>query len=529
MPYVLASRPGSLPDGNRYLVLVAVPFDDVSARMAEALDVELAMRPSILLRARAQDPWDGLPDRPAADDESPEGVGDPVAAVSDALGEPLLDDRGHHAAEDLHAEEDDTSGAASLSLRLGLSDGGGGVPASTLLDVTVMDLASGQPLGTDAGGLPLVQLDFSAVDFIRDRAAGGRMEGILWQGIQILTITLGVMVLVAIAIGVGLTASVTRAVSALHRGTERIRGGALDHRINVRSRDQLGALADSFNQMTDSVAGLLREKADHERLEHEMAIAAEVQKHMLPEGFPTIPGLEGAARCVMAKQVGGDLYDFIPVGTNRLAILLGDVSGKGVSAALVMSNVVSAARSLLSGSDTPGPAALLTRLNRILHRTTSAETFVTLFYAEYDLRTGNLRYANAGHDWPFILSPEGEVLMELEASGLMLGALGDTVLEEREVVLAPGQVLVAYSDGLVDTINQDDEPFGVHRVRDAIRVHLEEPVGQMVDALVSRLQEFRGDAEEVDDVTMVVVRRVTRPGDVDPDRAGDPVPEEATA
>jgi len=507
MPYVLGTRTGGLDDGRRYLVLVAVPFDDVSREMARSLGVELAMRPSSVLRIRAKAPWSRLPDRPARTgvDGSTRIEDDPLGAVARALEE------GGDELPAANAEAD--TGEASLSLQFGFSSGERRVPASTLLDVAVTDLGTGASLGDGDGGLPLVQLDFSAIDFVQDRVAGGQVESFLWQGIQILSITLGVMVLVAIALGVGLTSSVTRAVNALHRGTERIRGGALDHRIQVRSRDQLGALADSFNQMTDSVTGLLREKAAHERLEHEMAIAADVQRNMLPEGFPSIPGLEGAARCIMAKQVGGDLYDFIRFGPDRLGILLGDVSGKGVSAALVMSNVVSAARSLLSGSETPGPAALLSRLNDILHRTTSAETFVTLFYAEYDLRTGNLRYANAGHDWPFVVTPDGEMGGELEASALMLGALGDTPVEERELVLEPGQVLIAYSDGLVDTVNASDEPFELHRVHEAIRPHLTRSPSRIVDAIVDRLQAFRGEAEEIDDVTLVVLKRVARPGD----------------
>lgn len=514
MPYVLGSRTGTLDDGHRYLVLVAVPFDDVSRDMAATLGVDLAMRPSSMLRLRARQAWPRLPDRPVGavvqGDEGGRGD-DPLDAVARALEE---------GGDDLPGIDGEADSTASLSLQFGFSSGERRVPASALLDIAVIDLGSGESLGDGNGGLdglPLVQLDFSTVDFVADRVTGGQVESFLWQGIQILSITLGVMVLVAIAIGVGLTSSVTRAVNALHRGTERIGAGALDHRIQVRSRDQLGAMADSFNQMTASVTGLLRERADHERLEHEMAIAADVQHNMLPEGFPTIPGLEGAARCIMAKQVGGDLYDFIPIGPDRLGILLGDVSGKGVSAALVMSNVVSAARSLLSGSDTPGPAALLTRLNGILHRTTSPETFVTLFYAEYDLRTGNLRYANAGHDWPFVITSDGEMQIELEASGLMLGALGDSEVSERELALRPGQILVAYSDGLVDTVNAADEPFELRRVHEAIRPHLGESPARIVDAIVERLRAFRGDAEEIDDVTLVVLRRVSRPGDPDPD------------
>jgi sigma-B regulation protein RsbU (phosphoserine phosphatase) len=214
----------------------------------------------------------------------------------------------------------------------------------------------------------------------------------------------------------------------------------------------------------------------------------------------------------MAKEVGGDFYDFITITPQRVGFAIGDVSGKGVSAALVMSNVMSSLRSLLAAEPSRGPADLLVQLNKVLHRATAADRFVTLFYAEYDLATASLRYANAGHDWPMVVSPEGHLVLDLESSGLMLGALPEVHLTEHEIKLEPGDVVVAYSDGLVDTMNESGEPFDRERAQAVIADRIGESPSRLVEAVSARLREWQGRAEDVDDVTIVVLKRVALPG-----------------
>lgn len=359
---------------------------------------------------------------------------------------------------------------------------------------------------------PLYSFSFTVRDYIRARAGAGVLGSVAGQVAKWTAIVFAGMIVVAVLIGIGLTSSVTRAVNALHKGTRRVAEGNLDHRIRVRSKDQLGALAASFNEMSESVSTLLETKAEKERLDHEMQIAAQVQQNMLPTEFPSIPGLDGAATSVMAKHVGGDLYDFIRIGPNRVAIVIGDVSGKGVSAALVMSNVISAIRSMLTGEDSTGPADVMIHLNDLIYRTTAPDCFVTMFYAEYDMRTGTLTFANAGHDWPMVVSRAGDDVVDLPAGGVMLGAFPDLSVDEKTLSLSPGDVIVAYSDGLVDTVDAGDRPFERERVRDVVTMNAGAKPAAIVQALEAANRRWRGEAPEVDDVTIVVLKRVPLPG-----------------
>ncbi len=482
---MIGSRPGRLNDGRAYLSLVMRPFDDSVAR--EVADATGA-RASIWL-----------------------GGYDLVRRTGDEERELTVDigrdrDVGVSVRRLSEDEQDPESDVAETVEDWSLFN--------SAMFVNIVDFRSGGAI-LDGGAvqqIPVLRLHVEGIEFLRDRFLGGENADVVRIAIILTAALLLGLMIIAVVIGVTLTASVTRAINALHRGTRRIAAGDLDHRIHVKSRDQLGALAQSFNEMTDSVTNLLEERTERQALENEMSIAADVQRTMLPKAFPSVPGLEGAAACIMAKHVGGDLYDFIPIGPGRVGILIGDVSGKGVSAALVMSNAVSAVRSFVTLDEPSSPARLLERLNAVLHRSTAPDCFVTMFYAEYDMHTGCLRYANAGHDWPIVFNSRGEVTAELEASGVMLGALPGVSLEDREIALAPGDVVVAYSDGLVDTVNPKDEPFAIERVKAALRPVIRQTPSRMVEALSGALRAFQGDAPEVDDVTMIVLKRLALPG-----------------
>lgn len=472
---ITALRPGELGDGRPFLTMVVEPLGD---RVAERVHERTGI---VATRVDAE----------ALIRRSHEAVVDTLPTTLDG-------------------DADDDGDGTSLSMSIS-HDG-----ATSMLTARVVDWQSGELI--DLGDaetfqiVPIYSLEFGLRDYLRTHFGETGQGGMMWLLTKVLGITSLAMMVLATIIGVVLTVSVTRAVNALHRGTKRVAAGDLDHRIEVKSKDQLGALAASFNDMTTSVKRLLDEKKEKDRLVHEMEIAAEVQNTMLPRRFPTIPGLDGAARCMMAKEVGGDFYDFVPISPTRIGLAIGDVSGKGVSAALVMSNVMSSLRSLLKSDPLRGPADLLVQLNEILYNATAPDRFVTLFYAEYDLTSASLRYANAGHDWPMVVSPEGQLVLDLESSGLMLGALPRIQLTEREITLEPGDVVVAYSDGLVDTVNEEDEPFERERAQAVIAGHIEETPERVVEALAGALNEWQGGAEDVDDVTLIVLKRVALPG-----------------
>ncbi len=216
----------------------------------------------------------------------------------------------------------------------------------------------------------------------------------------------------ALATGVVLTRAITTSVDSLYLATQHAQSGDLSFRVRVQQRDQLGALGESFNSMMRSVGTLIEEQRQRHRLENELSIAREVQTQLFPHELPSVPGVELAAICRPARMVSGDYYDFIRIGPTRLAIALADISGKGISAALLMASLQAALHSELlreghfsPGEETlpPNTSEIVAHLNRHLYLSTSDERYATLFFAVYDTETRQLSYTNAGHLPPFYI------------------------------------------------------------------------------------------------------------------------------
>ena len=251
-------------------------------------------------------------------------------------------------------------------------------------------------------------------------------------------------------------------------------------------------------------ARLLEEEQALLRIQDELRLAYEIQIQLLPTTTPRINGYDIAGKAIPAKEVGGDYFDFIVIDNNRLAFCLGDVSGKGMPAALLMSTLQAAVRTqtmLHTAVDD-----CLRRMNTLLFRCTIAEKFATLFYAVLDTRTHELRYANAGHHYPFLFS-DGEDHTELSSTGIVLGVFESTSFTERILTFESGDVLVAYSDGITDAVNVKDEEFGEHRLIEVIMRNRSETAGKLVDAIVKAVQLHSGDAPQMDDMTLLVIRR----------------------
>ncbi len=242
-----------------------------------------------------------------------------------------------------------------------------------------------------------------------------------------------VLELAALATGVVLTRTITRAVGDLYDATLRVRRGDFTHRIRVQQSDQLGALGESFNEMTTSVAELIQEQRQRQRLENELSIAREVQEQLFPRELPELPGLQLAAICRPARTVSGDYYDFIRLSPTRLGIALADISGKGISAALLMASLQASLRSNAALSELTdhaghtghdghsGTAELVERLNQHLFRNTSDDRYATFFYAVYDCEEKSLTYTNAGHLAPFFVNA-GHV-QQLDEGGTVVGLI----------------------------------------------------------------------------------------------------------
>lgn len=337
-------------------------------------------------------------------------------------------------------------------------------------------------------------------------------------GVLFLLIEMGSLV-----VGVRLTASITGAVNDLYEGTERVNRGDFSYRIPVRSRDQLSGLAESFNTMTVSLERLIQESKEKERLQSELEIASQVQRQLFPKQLPSMRGLELAGICRPARVVSGDYYDFMAFDDNRLALAIGDIAGKGISAALVMAGIQSALHAQLhqarSDRAAPGdmlpvhsmspgmsPNKLVSQLNRQLCESTSASTFATFFYATYDDTNGQLTYTNAGHLPPLVVGKNGA--RRLDRGGLVLGIMPEAAYEQEAVHLHPGELLVLYTDGITEPENSYGGEFGEDRLLDLILKLRDRTPREVAQAILQAVEEWTDSPEAADDMTLLVARRL---------------------
>jgi sigma-B regulation protein RsbU (phosphoserine phosphatase) len=308
----------------------------------------------------------------------------------------------------------------------------------------------------------------------------------------------------AFATGTVLTRTITRWVADLYDATLHVRRGDFSHRVRVTKRDQLGALGESFNDMTSSISELIEGERERQRLENEVAIAHEVQQQLFPRVLPAVPGLDLAAICRPARGVSGDYYDFIQLGPARVAIALADISGKGIFAALLMASLQAALRSIAALDDQCNTADLVSRLNGHLFRNTSDDRYATLFYAIYDGDAKTLTYTNAGHPAPFFLC-DGSV-QSLDEGGTVLGLFEDPAYQQRTIHISHGSLLVVFSDGLVEPESVYGDEFGIGRLKaETLRQRgLQPPL--LAESLIDAAERWSGTAEQADDMTVVIAR-----------------------
>src|ERR1700733_2568 len=312
--------------------------------------------------------------------------------------------------------------------------------------------------------------------------------------------------LAALITGISMTRTITTAIADLYQATQYVQSGDLTHRVRVDRRDQLGVLGESFNLMTGSISGLIEEQKQRQRLENEISIAREVQDQLFPKRLPSVPGVEVEAICKAARSVSGDYYDFIQLTPTHIAVAIADISGKGISAALLMASLQAALRSqlLMSGSEHLGTDELVSRLNKHLVRNTADDRFATFFICVYDSATRTLRYTNAGHLPSFLLSQNNAV--RLDKGGMVLGVYEDCTYEENSLMVPRDAMLVGYSDGLVEPENVYGEEFGIRRLQEAaVRGQASTP-SSVALSLMTAAEEWAGSAEQVDDMTVIVAR-----------------------
>jgi sigma-B regulation protein RsbU (phosphoserine phosphatase) len=243
---------------------------------------------------------------------------------------------------------------------------------------------------------------------------------------------------------------------------------------------------------------------EKERLEREMEIAGEVQRGILPKSFPDVPGLSFGARYLPTREVGGDFYDAFTLGGDQVGLIIADVSGKSVHAAILMA--VTRALMLALAHVSRSPRQTLLDVHDLLLHASSADMFVTAFYGVLDARKRELCYARAGHDRPILYRGRTGEISLLEGHGRFLGMIGGLDLEERSVQLWPGDLLVLYSDGLTDAVNLTGERYCVQWLMDGVAACADQPAPRICEIIFDQVLTFQGEARQFDDMALVVVK-----------------------
>jgi sigma-B regulation protein RsbU (phosphoserine phosphatase) len=360
-------------------------------------------------------------------------------------------------------------------------------------------------------------------------ALGEFVEGVTYILLGI-GIFFAIIELIALIIGTRMTRTVTAAVAQLYAATQHVDRGDFSHRIPVKSNDQLAELAISFNSMTASIEKLILEQKEKQRLENELVIAQEVQAQLFPRQVSELESLEVHGFCRPARTVSGDYYDFLTASSHKLILAVGDISGKGISAALLMATIHSAVRAYsveslpqmresmavgaVAGTGRVmatwpegievSPGALLALLNHQLYESTPPEKYATLFLAIYDGRTHRLTYSNGGHLPPILIGHDGS-LRKLDAGGTVVGLFDNMTYDEDSVEMTPGEIFLAYSDGVTEPENDFGE-FGEDRLIDLVRENRELPLPQISQIVTQAVDDWIGDKEQPDDVTLVLAR-----------------------
>ncbi|HKF36465.1 MAG TPA: SpoIIE family protein phosphatase, partial [Ktedonobacteraceae bacterium] len=319
---------------------------------------------------------------------------------------------------------------------------------------------------------------------------------------------------VGLLFGLITTRGLVRRLHHLITATTRFAGGEYTQRVSISRADEVGQLEQHFNQMAEQLVEsmeqqqvLIEQTARQEeraRIEQEMRTAHNIQQSLLPKEVPELAGWQFTRYYEPAKEVGGDFYDFLPFDDGQLGIVIGDVSGKGVPAALVMATTRTMLRTAAVATASPGE--VLARVNDLLSADITSGMFVTCFYALLDAESGQLQYANAGHDPPYRHHDGGA--SELWATGMPLGMMPGSCYEEFNVTLAPGDGVLFYSDGIVEAHNEHREMFGFPRLMRLVGAH--EDGKTLKQFILDDLAAFTGaDWEQEDDVTMVALHRTS--------------------
>jgi sigma-B regulation protein RsbU (phosphoserine phosphatase) len=388
------------------------------------------------------------------------------------------------------------------------------LPVYTTLEAADWDRPEGPSTSFTVSLLTLPSAVLKSV-FSR-QAAQGLIELALVAGVAVF----GVVAVACWVIGITMTRTITGAVHHLDEGTRRVMQGDFSHRIQVTGDDQLAQLGRSFNRMTENIEALLKVAKEKERLQAEIEIAREVQSLLFPRSAPRARTLRLAAVCRPARMVSGDYFDYDVLYGEQVAVAIGDVAGKGVSAALLMATLQSALRTHLQGSREAAaaaggevsararlsPASLISILNQHLCANTAAEKYATFCLGLYDESSGTFTYSNAGHLPPVLVRRGG--LQRLDVNGTVVGAFPFAGYGESSIVLEPGDLLACFTDGITEPENAFGEMFGEQRFFELLTRNAQHEEGRIIEIVLQAVREWTGSDELQDDMTLLLARRV---------------------
>ena len=331
-------------------------------------------------------------------------------------------------------------------------------------------------------------------------------------------------VALALAVAVFLSRLIVRPIRKLTKAVANVQGDDLDFQWDMDTGDETQVLADSFRSLTERmktyIENIQRITAERERIGAELNVAAQIQADMLPCIFPPFPdkkGIDIYAHMAPAKEVGGDFYDFFLLDDDHLALVMADVSGKGVPAALFM--VISKTLIKDHAQITRSPKVILEKVNNILMENNAEEMFVTVWLGIMEISTGKITAANAGHEYPVVRGADGSFTLIKDKHGIVVGAMEDIKYRQYEMEIEPGGCLFLYTDGIPEATNEQEEMFGTGRMLDALNQEPNASPEKLLSNVMTSVNAFVGSASQFDDMTMLAMKREIENPDHNPDES----------
>jgi len=306
-----------------------------------------------------------------------------------------------------------------------------------------------------------------------------------------------VYIVIGIIASVFLGSAISRPIKVLEEAMKRVSAGDLNANVEIPTRDEIGTLARTFNYMTEG----LREK---EKLKKEFLIAREVQNNLLPDKMPKHGRIEVATYFEPATEVGGDFYDYLDISEDRLGVIVGDVSGHGMSAGLLMAITKSCIHTQIHYEYDIDH--IMTSMNNILLGLSEPRSMVTLFFSVLDLEKLTIEFSDAGHPFTYLIRGNKPEVIPLEAISYPLGIKPDLQFSARKMKLLPGDYLLYYSDGIVEALDEEGAVFGYDRLEDILKAKAYDTPEELLDTLITEVRIHIGSAEQFDDMTAVVIR-----------------------